>query len=49
MASGRFNVICVDLANVDAVRPSVGYEADQFFFGYNYLDWQDGWPVVVTA
>jgi arabinan endo-1,5-alpha-L-arabinosidase len=29
------------------VRPSVGYEADQFFFGFNYLDWKDGWPVVV--
>ncbi|KAI4666940.1 uncharacterized protein J4E88_010361 [Alternaria novae-zelandiae] len=31
------------------VRPSVGYAADQFFFGYNYLDWEDGWPVVVVA
>ncbi|KAF1838927.1 endo-1,5-alpha-L-arabinosidase [Decorospora gaudefroyi] len=31
------------------VRQSVGYEADQFFFGYNYLGWQDGWPVVVVA
>ncbi|KAH7084519.1 glycosyl hydrolase [Paraphoma chrysanthemicola] len=29
------------------VRPSIGYEADQFFFGFNYLDWKDGWPVVV--
>lgn len=31
------------------VRPSVGYEKEQFFFGYNYLDWEDGWPVVVAA
>ncbi|EFQ94984.1 hypothetical protein CFE70_004043 [Pyrenophora teres f. teres 0-1] len=31
------------------VRPSVGYAAEQFFFGYNYLDWKDGWPVVVAA
>ncbi|CAN9366158.1 unnamed protein product [Alternaria alternata] len=31
------------------VRQSIGYEADQFFFGYNYLDWEDGWPVVVVA
>ncbi|KAH7371133.1 glycosyl hydrolase [Pyrenochaeta sp. MPI-SDFR-AT-0127] len=29
------------------VRPSVGYNADQFLFGYNYLDIQNGWPVVV--
>lgn len=29
------------------VRPSVGYEADQFFFGWNYLEWRDEWPVVV--
>ncbi|EDU47848.1 endo-1,5-alpha-L-arabinase [Pyrenophora tritici-repentis Pt-1C-BFP] len=31
------------------VRPSVGYAAEQFLFGYNYLDWKDGWPVVVGA
>ncbi|KAF1941407.1 endo-1,5-alpha-L-arabinosidase [Clathrospora elynae] len=31
------------------VRPSVGYEADQFFFGFNYIDWQNGWPIVVAA
>jgi arabinan endo-1,5-alpha-L-arabinosidase len=42
-------VIHLARADIDAVRPSVGYEADQFFFGYNYLDWQDGWPVVVVA
>ncbi|KAF2109897.1 glycosyl hydrolase [Lophiotrema nucula] len=29
------------------VRPSVGYSAEQFFFGYNYLDFGSGWPVVV--
>ncbi|KAF2629131.1 glycoside hydrolase family 43 protein [Macroventuria anomochaeta] len=29
------------------VKPSVGFEADQFFFGWNYLEWRDGWPVVV--
>ena len=28
------------------VRPSVGYEAEQFFFGFNYLDFQSGWPVI---
>ncbi|KAF2998923.1 hypothetical protein E8E13_006144 [Curvularia kusanoi] len=29
------------------VRPSVGYNADQFFFGWNYLNWtMDGWPVI---
>ncbi|RAR13389.1 glycoside hydrolase family 43 protein [Stemphylium lycopersici] len=33
----------------NGVRPSVGYEKEQFFFGYNYLDWEDGWPVVVAA
>ncbi|KAF9693077.1 hypothetical protein EKO04_008907 [Ascochyta lentis] len=29
------------------VKPSVGYEADQFYFGWNFLEWRDGWPVVV--
>ncbi|KAF2451114.1 glycoside hydrolase family 43 protein [Karstenula rhodostoma CBS 690.94] len=29
------------------VRPSVGYDASQFFFGFNYLEWVGGWPVVV--
>lgn len=29
------------------VKPSVGYNADQFFFGFNYLDFSSGWPVVV--
>jgi arabinan endo-1,5-alpha-L-arabinosidase len=32
---------------MSAVNTSVGYEAQQFFFGFNFLDWQDGWPVVV--
>jgi hypothetical protein len=31
------------------VRKSVGYEADDFFFGFNYLDWVDGWPVLVAG
>ncbi|KAH7128705.1 glycosyl hydrolase [Dendryphion nanum] len=29
------------------VRPSVGYEAEQFLFGWNYLSFETGWPVVV--
>jgi len=29
------------------VKPSVGFEAPDFFFGWNYLEWRDGWPVVV--
>ncbi|KAF2732177.1 endo-1,5-alpha-L-arabinosidase [Polyplosphaeria fusca] len=29
------------------VKPSVGYAAHQFFFGYNYLDFSTGWPIVV--
>ncbi|KAJ4364526.1 hypothetical protein N0V83_009121 [Neocucurbitaria cava] len=29
------------------VRRSIGYTAEKFFFGYNYLDFNDGWPVVV--
>ena len=29
------------------VRPRVGYAAEQFFFGFNYLEWEGGWPVVV--
>jgi hypothetical protein len=40
----RANTLCVR----DAVKPSIGYEANQFFFGFNYLDWRDGWPVVVA-
>ncbi|KAH6629694.1 glycosyl hydrolase [Boeremia exigua] len=28
------------------VNPNVGYAADEFFFGWNYLEWEDGWPVV---
>lgn len=36
------------LADTDElVRPSVGYEAEDFFFGFNYLEWVDGWPVLV--
>jgi arabinan endo-1,5-alpha-L-arabinosidase len=31
------------------VRPSIGYDASQFLFGWNYLDWEDGWPVLVDA
>jgi arabinan endo-1,5-alpha-L-arabinosidase len=34
-------------AYVGIVKPSVGYEADQFFFGFNYLDWIEDWPVIV--
>lgn len=30
------------------VRPSVGYEYEKFFFGWNKLEWDgEGWPVVV--
>ena len=30
------------------VKPSVGYAYEQFFFGYNKLDFSSGWPVVVA-
>lgn len=30
------------------VRPSVSYEYDDFFFGWNKLDFGSGWPVVVS-
>jgi arabinan endo-1,5-alpha-L-arabinosidase len=30
------------------VQPSVGYDYDQFFFGYNKLDFSSGWPVAVS-
>lgn len=36
----------VDVMYYHYVRPSVGYEAGQFFFGWNYLEWREGWPVV---
>lgn len=36
-----------DMMYYHYVRPSVGYEAGQFFFGWNYLEWRNGWPVVV--
>jgi len=29
------------------VKPSVGYAYDQFWFGWNALDFSSGWPVVV--
>jgi len=32
------------------VRPSVSYENEQKFFGFNYLEWKDdGWPVLASA
>ncbi|KAH3971784.1 arabinan endo-1,5-alpha-L-arabinosidase [Parastagonospora nodorum] len=31
------------------VKKSVGFEAGDFFFGFNYLDWRDGWPYVVSS
>jgi arabinan endo-1,5-alpha-L-arabinosidase len=34
-------------ANNIPVRPSIGYAYEQFFFGWNYLDFFDGWPLVV--
>jgi arabinan endo-1,5-alpha-L-arabinosidase len=30
------------------VRPSVSYMYDDFFFGWNKLDFSSGWPVVVA-
>ena len=30
------------------VKPSVGYEYGDFFFGYNKLDFSSGWPEVVA-
>ena len=29
------------------VKPSVGYGYDQFYFGFNKLDFSSGWPVVI--
>ncbi|KAJ4989614.1 arabinan endo-alpha-l-arabinosidase a [Stagonosporopsis vannaccii] len=29
------------------VKLSVGFEAQDFFFGWNYLEWRDEWPVVI--
>jgi arabinan endo-1,5-alpha-L-arabinosidase len=31
-----------------AVDPSVGYEYNQFLFGFNYVDVSSGWPLVVA-
>jgi arabinan endo-1,5-alpha-L-arabinosidase len=30
------------------VKPSVGYEYEKFFFGWNKLDFSTGWPEVVS-
>jgi arabinan endo-1,5-alpha-L-arabinosidase len=30
------------------VKPSVGYAFEQYFFGYNKLDFSGGWPAVVA-
>jgi arabinan endo-1,5-alpha-L-arabinosidase len=30
------------------VKPSVGYAFEQYFFGYNMLDFSGGWPAVVA-
>lgn len=30
------------------VKPSVGYEFEDFFFGYNKLAFGSGWPVLVA-
>ncbi|KAF2502327.1 Arabinanase/levansucrase/invertase, partial [Lophium mytilinum] len=30
------------------VKPSIGYDSSQFQFGYNYLDFSSGWPVLTT-
>ena len=35
-------------ANAPSVNPSVGYHADQYLFGFNYLDFSSGWPVMVS-
>ncbi|KAH9870917.1 hypothetical protein J1614_006489, partial [Plenodomus biglobosus] len=31
------------------IRLRVSYDNEKKFFGFNYLDWDDGWPVVVPA
>ncbi|KAH8698185.1 glycosyl hydrolase [Phaeosphaeriaceae sp. PMI808] len=31
------------------VRPSMGYAAENFFFGFNFLEWENGWPVLVES
>jgi len=36
-------------ADICIVRPSIGYKAELFFFGFNYMDWVDGWPVLVEG
>lgn len=30
------------------VNPSVSYSYDDFYFGWNRLDFSSGWPVVVA-
>ncbi|KAF2639649.1 endo-1,5-alpha-L-arabinosidase [Massarina eburnea CBS 473.64] len=30
------------------VKPSLGFDATQFQFGFNYLEFQNGWPVAVS-
>lgn len=30
------------------LKPSVGYAFEQYFFGYNKLDFSGGWPTVVA-
>ncbi|KUJ06442.1 endo-1,5-alpha-L-arabinosidase [Mollisia scopiformis] len=30
------------------VNPTIGYNFDQFLFGFNYLDFSSGWPVVTS-
>jgi arabinan endo-1,5-alpha-L-arabinosidase len=32
---------------IKTVNPSIGYEAEDFVFGWNYLEWREGWPIVV--
>jgi arabinan endo-1,5-alpha-L-arabinosidase len=31
------------------VDKTVGYAGDQFLFGWNYLDFSSGWPVVAST
>ncbi|OCK79047.1 glycoside hydrolase family 43 protein [Lepidopterella palustris CBS 459.81] len=30
------------------VNPTIGYKAEDFLFGFNYLDFSSGWPVIVS-
>lgn len=36
-----------DVMYYHCVRPSLDYDAGQFFFGWNYVEWRNGWPFVV--